>query len=119
MDGAGILYWNRAASQLYGYSREEALGRTTHLLLKTQLEGGVDLLESRIARYGIWVGDLRHRRRDGAPVIVQARLALMSQRNGRWLVLEVNRDATASSQADEEAQRTMQVHLSKLGSPGH
>ena len=94
MDGAGILYWNRAASQLYGYSREEALRRKqlTHLLLSTQLEGGVDLPESRIARYGIWVGNLRHRRRDGAPVIVQARLALMSQRNGRWLVLEVNRD---------------------------
>jgi dihydroflavonol-4-reductase len=95
MSGAGILYWNRAAEDLYGYERSEALGRTTHLLLRTRLEGGTGQLEQKLTRFGVWVGVLRHQRSDGRPVIVEARLALMSQRNGKWLVLEINKDVTA------------------------
>jgi PAS domain S-box-containing protein len=104
LDGAGIVYWNRAAEQLYGYSREEAYGRVTHELLKTRLTGTVGDLETQLARYGVWVGDLRHTRRDGQIVEVEARLSLMSQEHRPWLVLEVNRDVTDRNRA--EAART-------------
>jgi PAS domain S-box-containing protein len=100
MNGKGILYWNRAAEQLYGYSRDEAQGRVTHELLKTRLAGGVGNLEQTVARYGIWVGELQHTTRDGRQVQVEARLALMSQQNGCWLVLEVNRDITDKKAAE-------------------
>lgn len=113
MQGAGIVYWNRAAEQLYGFGRQEALGRTTHLLLNTKLAGGVKELEGRLSRYGVWIGNLRHRKRDGGEVVVNARLALMAQRNGRWLVLEVNRDVSSNVQMDE-TERTMEAHLSAM-----
>jgi PAS domain S-box-containing protein len=104
LDGAGILYWNGAAEKLYGYDRAEAHGRITHELLKTRLAGGVGHLEHTLARFGIWVGELQHITRDGRTVIVNARLALMAQDNGRWLVLEVNRDVTDLKIAEEERQ---------------
>jgi PAS domain S-box-containing protein len=100
MDGAGILYWNQAAEQLYGYTREEAHGKVTHDLLRTVSRKPVKELESMLARYGVWVGELRHTTRDGQVVDVEARLSLMSQRSGKWLVLEVNRDITDGSLAD-------------------
>jgi PAS domain S-box-containing protein len=115
MDGAGILYWNQAAEQLYGYRREEVFGKTTHTLLKTEIAGGIKELESKIARYGVWVGELSHVRRDGAQVQVQGRLALMSQRGGKWLVLEVNRDITDLTNA-EIAQRSAEAQLAELRS---
>ena len=31
-----IVYWNRGAEQLYGFSREEAIGRPSHELLHTE-----------------------------------------------------------------------------------
>jgi PAS domain-containing protein len=39
LKGVAILYWNRAAEHLYGHSRQEALGRSPHVLLQTQIEG--------------------------------------------------------------------------------
>jgi PAS domain S-box-containing protein len=113
MGGAGILYWNRAAEQLYGFSRQQAVGRTTHLLLHTQLEGGVDELEGKLSRYGIWLGLLRHRRADGGTVLVDARLSLMARRDGRWLVLEVNREPSASAEAQNLAP-ALDKHLAHM-----
>ena len=100
LNGAGILYWNRAAEELYGYTREQAMGRVTHELLRTQSTGGTYELEIMLARYGVWVGDLRHTRADGRHVEVEARLSLVSQKNRPWLVLEMNRDVTDRNRAE-------------------
>jgi PAS domain S-box-containing protein len=113
MDGAGIVYWNRAAERLYGYSRDEAFGRVTHELLKTELAGGVGELETKLARYGVWVGELRHTRSDGRRVEVEGRLSLMSQPHRPWLVLEVNRDVTDRNNA-EAARLSMERQLKRL-----
>jgi two-component system OmpR family response regulator len=113
MQGRGILYWNRAAEQLYGYSRDVAQGRTTHELLKTQLAGGVTQLESSLAKYGVWIGELTHTTSSGRRVQVEGRLALMSQQNERWLVLEVNRDIT-DRKALELSRHVMERQLEDL-----
>ncbi len=115
MDGAGILYWNRAAERLYGYSREEARGKVTHDLLRTSLTGGrgASELETALARYGVWVGELHHRTHDGRTIRVDARLALMRQQNDRWLVLEVNRDMTDQDEADA-VRRQLTARLADL-----
>jgi PAS domain S-box-containing protein len=115
MDGRGILYWNRAAEMLYGYSREQAHGRVTHELLKTELAGGVDELETRLARYGVWVGDITHTRADGRRVEVEGRLSLLSQAHSPALILEVNRDVTDRNRA-EAARRSMEAQLRRLRS---
>lgn len=115
MEGQGIIYWNRAAEQLYGYSRQEARGQVTHSLLRTRVAGGraANQLEMALARYGIWVGELHHTTRDGREVEVEGRLAVMSQENGRWLVLEVNRDVTDRRKA-EAARIAVEIQLASL-----
>jgi PAS domain S-box-containing protein len=100
LNGAGIVYWNRAAEELYGFTREQAQGQVTHELLQTKSAGGTHELETKLARYGAWIGDLRHTCADGRQVDVEARLSLMSQRDRPWLVLEINRDVTDRNRAE-------------------
>lgn len=97
LKGAGIVYWNRAAEQLYGVARKDALGRVTHDLLQTQFPGGMAAVEQKLLRYGVWGGDLSHRCANGERLTVEARLALLSSQQSPRLVLEVNRVATVHS----------------------
>ncbi len=113
MDGAGIVYWNQAAESLYGYSREDVRGHVTHALLKTVPSGaGIDELEERLARYGVWVGELQHTARDGRRILVSSRLSLLAQVDGKWLVLELNRDihGPGRRRADESRHRAAAIH---------
>jgi PAS domain S-box-containing protein len=118
----GIVFWNRAAEELYGYAPAEALGRVSHDLLRTEFPGGITAsdLEATLARDGHWFGELKHRTRDGREVIVDARLRLIEP--GRAgvaepLVLEVNRDSTARKRAEarSRARARQQEALAVLG----
>ena len=112
MDGAGILYWNQQLSSSMG-TPAKRLGEGYHDLLRTVTRKPVKELESMLARYGVWIGELRHTTRDGRIVEVEGRLSLMSQRSGKWLVLEVNRDVTDRRYA-EAAGAAREASLSNL-----
>jgi PAS domain S-box-containing protein len=92
LGGTGIVYMNRAAEQLYGYSRDEAYGQVTHDLLKTRLLSDISELEAAIADHGIWIGELYHTTRHGYEVAVRSKLTLLPPIDDRWLVVEINRE---------------------------
>jgi PAS domain S-box-containing protein len=95
-----IRYWNRGAEQLYGFSREETVGRVSHDLLRTEHPMATKLFEPLIERYGSWTGELTHTRRDGRKIVVESRHVLMRDADGRQLVLETNRDVSERKQAE-------------------
>ena len=108
-----IVYWNRGAEQLYGYSRQEAAGRLTHELLQTAHPMQIPLFEATLERDGEWSGELTHTTRDGRRIIVESRHLLMRQSDGRRLVLENNRDITERRQA-EDAVRKAEAELTHV-----
>jgi PAS domain S-box-containing protein len=95
-----IVYWNRGAEQLYGFSREEAIGRPSHELLHTERPMSTQDFEVAIERDGEWTGELTHTTRDGLKIIVESRHVLMHEADGRRLVLETNRDITERKRAE-------------------
>jgi len=89
-----IVYWNRGAEMLYGYSKVEAIGKTPLELLKTHYPRGIDFVTAALEENGSWAGELIHTARDGREVYVDSRQVVAPEFGGRRVVLESNRDAT-------------------------
>jgi PAS domain S-box-containing protein len=109
-----IKYWNRSATELYGYSREEALGRVSHELLRTEFPEPLERITEQLHRDNRWTGELIHRHRDGSRITVASRWAL--DRDGRGQqnrVLETNNDIT-QQKLNEEALRESEERLRTL-----
>ena len=97
-----ITYWNHGAEELYGYSREEALGKLTHKLLHTEHGERLEQIYKNLERDGRWSGELVHRRKDGDKIVVMSHWALDRDEFGRrGYVLETNTDITQRKRAEE------------------
>lgn len=108
-----IVFWNRGAEQLYGFSRREAMGRSGHELLQTEHPLSRAAFEAALERDGEWTGELSQTTRDGRKILVESRHVLVREADGRRLVLESNRDITERKHA-EEAARKAQAELAHV-----
>jgi diguanylate cyclase (GGDEF)-like protein/PAS domain S-box-containing protein len=99
--GGEIIYWNQGAERLYGWSKEEALGRISNELLKTIHPFTSEELDRRLRSEGHWEGELVHHTRDNRRVVVESRHVLTRYDSGPGFVLETNRDITERKRAEE------------------
>ncbi len=53
-----ITYWNRGGEELYGWRREEAVGKVTHQLLQTIFPAPPERITEELFRSGRWEGEL-------------------------------------------------------------
>jgi PAS domain S-box-containing protein len=105
-----IQYWNRSAERLYGWSKEEVQGRTTHELLQTQFPRDLASIEATLFEKGYWEGELQHHTHDGRIVSVSSRWALHTSRDGNVIgVLESNRDLTELKSDERRFQNLLEA----------
>jgi PAS domain S-box-containing protein len=107
--GGVIEYWNHGAEELYGFSREQAVGRIYNELLQPMHPLGTSGIEARLERDGEWRGELAHVI-GGREIIVESRLTLVREPDGRKTILKANRDITEEKRAREEI-RTLNQEL--------
>jgi PAS domain S-box-containing protein len=106
-----IIYWNRGAEQLYGYTQAEAIGSLSHELLATEFPLGWENFEASLLEAGEWSGELKQRTKDGRPIDVESRFKLIEDRPGGHVILECNRDV---SQRKQSARRLSTEHAVTL-----
>ncbi|MGB7437115.1 MAG: PAS domain S-box protein [Candidatus Acidiferrum sp.] len=105
-----IVLWTRGAEQLYGYTEEEAIGQTSHELLKTTFPDTLVEIQRFLNAEGVWEGELAHRARDGNEVIVASRWMLHRDVGGKPIrILEVNADISALKRAEALQMRSQKL----------
>ena len=108
-----IQVWSGGTEKLYGYTREEAVGRISHELLHTQFPEPLEQIEERLEHDGTWEGELLHRTRDGRLVIAASVWVLHRGGNGKSsLVVESITDITVRKQTEERLARKTQELIS-------
>ena len=100
--GGAIGYWNRGAETLFGYTREEALGRSSHALLQTDHPLGMARIDAMLERDGQWKGELTQTTKDGRKLVVEAQWTVAVGAKGEKTVMEANRDITERKRAEAE-----------------
>ncbi|HLS28828.1 MAG TPA: PAS domain S-box protein, partial [Opitutales bacterium] len=108
-----ILYWNKSAERLYGWSAEEAIGDSIPRLLYRSDERAIDEFAQTV-RTGESVGEAVHLKKDGKTVLVEGRWTLVSDEDGRpKSILLICTDITERKKLEQQVSRNQ-----RLGSIG-
>lgn len=97
-----IVSWNHGAEETYGWTEKEALGKVADELLQTQFPKPLHDIKAELLLSGRWEGELVHRTRDSARIVVASRWALKKDQEGNpdgiW---EINRDISEHKQSEQ------------------
>jgi PAS domain S-box-containing protein len=96
-DLAGLIsFWNHGAEEMYGFSREEAVGRVSHDLLRTEFPCLLSEIDGDLHQSHRWDGELVHYAKDGSRLVVSSRWTMKPPDQ----VLELNSDITQRKAAE-------------------
>jgi PAS domain S-box-containing protein len=108
-----IRYWAEGCARLYGWTAEEAIGKSANDLLRTTFPVPEAEIAAALRRSGEWRGDLRQDARDGRELLVTAHKVMRrSRQEERAVVIEFLTDVTALRHAEAalvETQTLMQT----------
>ena len=105
-----IVYWNKGAERLYGWTAEEALGQDAIDLLFQGDPPRLNEARQILFNTGEWVGDWYQITKDGEEIVAETRWTLVRDDNGNpECILVVNTDVTERVQLQTQLLRTQRL----------
>ena len=98
-----VVDWNAAAHRMFGYTRDEVLGRGTEILFQSpdRVPAIMADIRAEIEREGRWAGEFENRRKDGALVATESVVFPLHDESGAIKsTVAVARDITRRKQAE-------------------
>jgi two-component system cell cycle sensor histidine kinase/response regulator CckA len=78
-----IVYWNEGAVRMYGWAREEAVGRKAGQLLHPTPPLELEQAHRELQQRGEWMGELAQVTKDGRPIVVASHWTLLRDPEGQ------------------------------------
>src|ERR1700677_3892312 len=108
LDGR-ILFWNRAAERIYGYGRQEAVGREASEFIYAD-SGKFREVTALTLKKGEWNGELRHFAKDRQELVIDCRRSLLHDKDGRAKsILSINTDVTEKRRIELQFMRAQRM----------
>ena len=108
LDGT-ITFWSKGAEKLYGWTKKEAIGKSTHALFETKFPEPFDSIMDKLKVNKKWSGELVHRTKSGKEVTVQSWWQAEETAHGKIKsILESNVDLTERKKSEVEIAQAKQ-----------
>ena len=105
-----LLFWNRGAERLYGWTQAEALARNANELLYREPLKRLREIKQTVLREGEWQGELNQVNKAGKNIVVESRWTLVRNETGNpQSYLVVNTDITEQKQLESQFLRTQRL----------
>jgi two-component system cell cycle sensor histidine kinase/response regulator CckA len=109
IDGT-ILLWSDGAAEMYGWPKEEVLGRIMRHLLRTEYPFPRAEIIPQLLRDSRWEGELTHTRKDGKKIQVLSRWTLKRDRLGNpESIMIINHDITERLKLEEQLRQAQKM----------
>lgn len=109
MEG-NILFWNKSAETLYGWSAEDTLGKNFGGMVKMGSTAPDTPEHTALLAHGAWSGEMIHHTREGAQVTVHSSWTLVRESNGQpKSILMINTDITQEKLLENKFLRTQRM----------
>lgn len=100
-----VLFWNKSAERLYGWTQQEVLGRSLETLLNDD-PAAFEEATRRVLKDGDWSGEFTRTSKAGSTLTVEARWTLVKDDDDRpKSILSINTDITQRKNAEREIQQ--------------
>ena len=107
-----IHFWGRGMERLYGYPSREAIGQSSHTLLRTEFPRALAEIEQELTDRGEWTGEVVHYRRDGQRRTIATEWSLWDDAAGSF-VTAINNDITDLKLAEQDL-FAREAHLNSI-----
>jgi PAS domain S-box-containing protein len=105
-----ILFWNKGAEKIYGWSAEEVIGKNAEDILFKERSAQFDAARQAIIRNGEWKGEMHQTRRDGTDINVESRWTLVRDEEGNpKSILVINTDVTEKKRMESQFLRAQRM----------
>jgi len=104
-----LLYWNKGAERIYGWTSQEAVGRNVLEILRTDPEKFEELTRLTISQ-GEWHGELQHLGKDQREITSEVRCTLIRDDEGHpKSILSINTDITEKKKLEAQFMRAQRM----------
>ena len=105
--GGRVLFWNKGAERLYGWTAEEAIGQSVLDLFVRERKPDA---EQELIAKGAWNGEIRHCNKSGGELVVNSRWTLVRDDEGRpKSVFVINSDVTETKKLEAQFLRAQRL----------
>lgn len=120
--GGEIIYWNAAATRIFGYTQEEALGRSLDIIIPERLRArhwaGYDgVMKTGETRYGSDVLRVPALHKEDRALSIAFTVALMRAPDASWIIAATIRDETQRWQEERRLKQRIAELEAKSRTP--
>jgi PAS domain S-box-containing protein len=105
-----VLFWNRGAERLYGWTVEEAVGRPCRDFIYPKGSSQLEEATQTVIEQGEWVGELHQTTKDSKEIVVEGHWTLVRDESGQpKAILAINTDITEKKTLEAQLRRAQRL----------